>query len=73
LFAVNENSKFKVLEKRRHTNGIILENEMCLWVPGDPSPNRMDALVWALSELMLKPIFRDFIRVLDGGGDDDDY
>ena len=62
-----------MLEKRRHTNGIILENEMCLWVPGDPSPNRMDALVWALSELMLKPIFRDFIRVLDGGGDDDDY
>ena len=22
-----------------------LEDEMCLWVPGDPSPNRMDALV----------------------------
>ncbi|MGV8078742.1 MAG: terminase large subunit domain-containing protein [Syntrophales bacterium] len=30
-----------------------LEDEMCLWVPCDPSPNRMDALVWALSELML--------------------
>lgn len=24
-----------------------LEDEMCLWVPGSPSPNRMDALVWA--------------------------
>lgn len=24
-----------------------LEDEMCLWVPGDASPNRMDALVWA--------------------------
>jgi hypothetical protein len=24
---------------------------MCLWVPGDASPNRMDALVWAMTEL----------------------
>lgn len=30
-----------------------LEDEMCLWLPGDPSPNRMDALVWALTDLML--------------------
>lgn len=30
-----------------------LEDEMCSWVPGDPSPNRMDALVWTLTELML--------------------
>ena len=30
-----------------------LEDEMCLWLPGDPSPNRMDALVWALIDLML--------------------
>lgn len=32
-----------------------LEDEMCSWVPGQgmPSPNRMDALVWALTELML--------------------
>jgi phage terminase large subunit-like protein len=28
-----------------------LEDEMCMWVPGDKSPNRMDALVWALTEL----------------------
>ena len=28
-----------------------LEDEMCLWIPGDPSPNRMDALVWGLTEL----------------------
>jgi len=28
-----------------------LEDEMCLWVPGDPSPNRMDAKVWADTEL----------------------
>jgi len=30
-----------------------LEDEMCLWIPGDASPNRMDALVWALTNLML--------------------
>jgi len=31
-----------------------LEDEMCSWVPatGMPSPNRLDALVWALTELM---------------------
>jgi phage terminase large subunit-like protein len=29
-----------------------LVDEMCLWIPGDPSPNRMDALVWAATELM---------------------
>lgn len=29
-----------------------LEDEMCLWIPGDASPNRMDALVWACSELL---------------------
>jgi len=39
---------------RGHHVGIFsaLENEMCLWVPGDPSPNRMDALVWAATELL---------------------
>jgi len=30
-----------------------LEDQMCQWVPGDPSPDRLDALVWALTELML--------------------
>jgi len=29
-----------------------LEDELCLWTPGDNSPNRLDALVWAVSELM---------------------
>ncbi len=33
----------------------LLEDEMCSWVPdeGMLSPNRLDALVWALTELML--------------------
>jgi phage terminase large subunit-like protein len=30
-----------------------LEDELCGWVPGMASPNRLDALVSALSELML--------------------
>ncbi len=28
-----------------------LEDQMCEWVPGDDSPDRMDALVWAITEL----------------------
>jgi phage terminase large subunit-like protein len=32
-----------------------LEDQMCSWVPdsGDPSPDRLDARVWAITELML--------------------
>lgn len=29
-----------------------LEDEMCLWIQGDASPNRIDAKVWADTELM---------------------
>jgi len=36
-----------------------LEDEMCLWTPGDPSPNRMDALVWAMTELGLAQASRE--------------
>ncbi len=31
-----------------------LEDQMCDWVPGDNSPDRLDALVWAVTELMLR-------------------
>jgi len=31
----------------------LLENELCTWVPGMASPNRLDAYVWALTELSL--------------------
>jgi len=30
-----------------------LEDEMCTWLPGSDSPNRMDALVWAMKDLGL--------------------
>ena len=35
----------------------LLEDQMCDWAPdsGDPSPDRMDALVWALTALTQKP------------------
>ncbi len=28
-----------------------LEDELCMWIQGDPSPNRLDAKVWAITEL----------------------
>lgn len=42
---------------RVHHGGVFveLERELCRWRPGDPSPNRLDADVWALTELMLGP------------------
>lgn len=32
-----------------------LEDQLCQWVPGNDSPDRLDALVWAFTELMLEP------------------
>jgi len=33
-----------------------LDDQLCTWEPlsGEPSPDRLDALMWALSELMLQ-------------------
>jgi len=31
-----------------------LEDQMCQWTQGDASPDRLDALVWALTDLMLE-------------------
>ena len=30
-----------------------LEDQLCEWVPGEKSPDRMDGLVWAITELIL--------------------
>ena len=40
---------------RVHHVGVFeeLEDEYCTWVPGDKSPNRLDAAVWALTDLMV--------------------
>lgn len=34
-------------------NFAALEDECCEWVPGEKSPNRLDAMVWGFTELML--------------------
>ena len=41
---------------RVHHVGLLhdLEDQLCTWVPGDQSPDRLDALVWGLTELMVK-------------------
>lgn len=38
-----------------HHVGVLgrLEDQLCTWVPGERSPDRLDALVWALTHLML--------------------
>ncbi len=33
----------------------LLEDELSMWQPGDPSPNRLDAKVWAYTELLGNP------------------
>ncbi len=44
-------------QRRVHHVGVFteLEDQMCGWIPGQagPSPDRLDAAVWALSELMV--------------------
>ncbi len=40
--------------KVHHVGGFAkLEDQLCTWTIDDPSPDRLDALVWAVSELML--------------------
>ena len=55
------------------TNLEALEEEMLTWVPGEgASPNRVDSLVWAITEL-LKPGGQSGYmspRLLDSGGND---
>ena len=43
-------------QKRAHQVGFFadLEDELCNWVPGEDSPNRLDAMVWGYHELMLQ-------------------
>ena len=38
-----------------------LEDQLCEWVPGDKSPDRLDALVWALTDLMLEAQGKEFM------------
>lgn len=40
-------------QRRGHMVGYYadLEDELCTWIPGEDSPNRLDAMVWAFTEL----------------------
>lgn len=42
-------------QQRIHHLGMLpaLEDQMTSWVPGDKSPDRLDALVWGLTDLMI--------------------
>lgn len=42
---------------RGHNLGMFdkLEEQLCEWQPGMPSPDRLDALVWGYTELMIDP------------------
>ena len=53
-------------ERQHHVGGFDeLESEWTSWVPGDPdSPNRLDAEVWALTDLMLEAAPRKRVRVI---------
>ncbi len=43
-----------------------LEDQLCEWVPTDAkSPDRLDALVWALTELMIEPEPEEGVEVFD--------
>ncbi len=46
-------------QRRVHHVGIFpeMEDQLCSWDPAsnDPSPDRLDALVWCISELMVEP------------------
>lgn len=46
--------------RAHHVGGSFseLEDQMTTWVQGDPSPDRMDALVWAMTELEQSVDFR---------------
>lgn len=45
-------------QNRVHHVGVFaeLEDQMCQWMPGEDSPDRMDALVWALTDLLITDV-----------------
>jgi len=54
-------------QKRIHHVGVLpqAEDELCTWEPntGMPSPNRLDAIVWAVTELMLRDVGMEMLHV----------
>lgn len=54
-------------QKRIHHVGVfpVMEDELCSWEPktGMASPNRLDALVWLITELMLRDVGMETLHV----------
>ena len=44
-----------------------LEEQMCMWVPGDPSPDRLDALVWGMTEFVVAKKRPSVFNMVDDG------
>ena len=42
----------------------ILEDQLCTWLPGEKSPDRLDSLVWAFTELFYEPDEEDKEEVI---------
>jgi hypothetical protein len=55
-------------QHRAHHVGMFpdLEDQLCSWVAGDKSPDRLDALVWAGTELMLSGSYGEISMVAVG-------
>lgn len=55
VVALYEQGRVKHVENKKRDNLLLLEEQMTNFVPGisKKSPDRMDALVWAITELML--------------------
>lgn len=54
-------------QKKVHHVGTFpeLEDQLCEWVPGGKSPDRLDALVWALTELMTQEAETEQLVIYD--------
>lgn len=54
-------------QERIHHVGLHskLEDQMTQWIPGKPSPDRLDAMVWAITDLMLGGGIAEFFTPID--------
>lgn len=54
-------------QKRVHHVGLLgkLEDQMTQWIPGKASPDRLDAMVWAVTDLMLGGGVAEFFSPMD--------
>jgi len=50
---------------RVHHAGVFpaLEDQLCTWVPGDASPDRLDALVYAVQHCSKRPVLAEVCRL----------